>query len=290
MAERVPDELHLTAQAAGAFVAAEQAARVATLQAQTEDLQRLADLWSRDYSNATAELRKVIGFVDNPQGILGGPGTKHGEIAEQVEVAVRNARDYMAHVKPSAVIDSVRRTGPVDYVIDGVDVQSKFINGTRNTLDHVLDHAHKYQAFDGIYHIPRDQYEQALRVRAGEPVDLSGRTQQAILRKISEVESSTGRPFGETVRPSVSNYGDVQIGPRAALGPDAPEGPIHETMRRHQEEVEGAHRAQREELGERDAVNRAAAGPSLAGAAQAASIPLCQGSCRLGSARARQLS
>ncbi|MCB9585074.1 MAG: hypothetical protein H6718_06735 [Polyangiaceae bacterium] len=277
MPDNIPDEPHLTAQAAAAFVAQEQAQRAATLQTQTGDLHRLADLWSKDYADATTELQKVVEFVKNPQGILGNPGTKHGEVAEQVEVAVRNARDYMAHLKPSAAIDVVHRTGPVDYVIDGVDVQSKFINGTRNTLDHILDHAHKYEAFDGVYHIPRDQYAEALSVRAGESTELGTRAQQALLRKISEVEASTGRPFEEVVRPGVSSYRDVQLGPRAVLGPNAPEGPVHDTMRRHQEEVDRSRRAQQQDLRDRDAANRAAAEPSLAGAAQAAAMGAAAG-------------
>lgn len=277
MTDRVPDELHLTAQVAAAFVDADQAGRAALRQEQTQELGRLAALWSKDYTDATAELRKVLDFVDNPSGILGSPTTKHGEVAEQVEVAVRNARDLMAHLAPSAVIDEVQRTGPVDYVIDGVDVQSKFINGTRNTLDHVLDFAHRYSDFEGFYHIPRDQYEEALRVRAGEAVDLGTRAQQAILRKISEVELTTGRSFDEVVRPSVSTYREVQIGPRAAFGPEAPEGPIHDTMRRHQEGVEEARRAQQQELRDRDAASRAAAEPSLAGAGQAAALGAAAG-------------
>lgn len=38
---------------------------------------------------------KVRDFIASPNTILGSTGTKHGEIAEQVEVGVRNARQAL---------------------------------------------------------------------------------------------------------------------------------------------------------------------------------------------------
>jgi hypothetical protein len=77
--------------------------------------------------------------------------TKHGEIAEQVEVGVRNARQAIERVQDvsdlSATFDGVGRTAPADYMIDGVDVESKFINGVNNNLNHVLQHMETYPNF-----------------------------------------------------------------------------------------------------------------------------------------------
>ncbi|MCW3596823.1 hypothetical protein, partial [Burkholderia cenocepacia] len=105
-------------------------------------------------------------FIGEPGKILGRMDTKHGEIAEQVEVAVRRARDFLAQVAPGATFDGVGRTAPMDYRIDGVDFQSKFINGSSKGLTHVLEHMGKYKAFanGGVYHIPKDQHAQILDV------------------------------------------------------------------------------------------------------------------------------
>ena len=100
-------------------------------------------------------------FVSSPENILGNMQTKHGEIAEHVEVEIRNGRDILNHIKPTATFEGVGRTAPEDYIIDGVQVQSKYIAGASKSLDHVLEHLHKYPGFtdNGFYHIPKDQYE-----------------------------------------------------------------------------------------------------------------------------------
>ena len=75
-----------------------------------------------------------------------------------MHVGVSRARDLIYSRAPSATFDGVPRTGLVDYRVDGVDIQSKYYNGLRNTLDGVASHATKYQDFagkHGRYHIPR---------------------------------------------------------------------------------------------------------------------------------------
>ena len=99
----------------------------------------------------------------------------------------------------------VGRTAPADYSIDGIDVQSKFYNGARNSLDGILNHLEKYPNFasaDGYYHIPKDQYEVIQRLLSGEDVEeFSEKTVRAILAKIEEIESRVGRPFLNIVNP-----------------------------------------------------------------------------------------
>lgn len=102
---------------------------------------------------AIQEVDKVRDFLATPENILGNTSTKHGEIAEQVEVGIRNAKSLLNSSTPGATFEGVGRTAPEDYLINGVQVQSKFINGAGNTLDHVLDHMKKYDNFgrDGSF-------------------------------------------------------------------------------------------------------------------------------------------
>lgn len=180
--------------------------------------QLAAELSNQDraFFAAVQEVDKARDFLDSPEKILGNASTKHGEIAEQVEVGIRNAKSLLNSTTPRATFEGVGRTAPEDYLIDGVQVQSKFINGTGNTLDHVLDHMNKYKNFgrDGsYYHIPKDQYEIIQKILKGEHVEgIASRTVQKIQEKAQEIEQLSGHPFSHTVRPAESNYADVQIG------------------------------------------------------------------------------
>lgn len=106
----------------------------------------------------------VRDFVGSPEHILGNPKTKHGEIAENVDVWFHNADQIMHNQKADATFEGVGRTVAADYKVHGVDVQSKYINGANNSLSHVLKHMEdykgNYEAFgkDGYYVIPKDQY------------------------------------------------------------------------------------------------------------------------------------
>ena len=112
-------------------------------------------------------------FVSSPENILGNMQTKHGEIAEHVEVEIRNGRDILNHIKPTATFEGVGRTAPEDYIIDGVQVQAKYIAGAGKSLDHVLEHLQKYPGFtdNGFYNIPKDQYELLEKVYNGENIE-----------------------------------------------------------------------------------------------------------------------
>lgn len=186
------------------------------------------------FRRALSEVDNIRRFVGEPEHILGRANTKHGEIAEHVEVGIRNARDYLRQRFPTATFDGVGRNAREDYLVDGVAVQSKFINGANNSLDHVLKHLGKYESFgrDGsYYHIPKDQHELVAKILRGEDVsEFSSRTVRAIETKIREVENLTGRPFGEVVRPGISKYAEVM------------RGKIHETLDGHEDTLRGENR------------------------------------------------
>ncbi|NJN00160.1 MAG: hypothetical protein HC793_00280 [Aquincola sp.] len=167
------------------------------------------------FIEALDAMEQVRNFVSHPGNILGSTVTKHGEIAEAVEVGVRRAKDLIDGIPVSAEFGELSRTGPADYLIDGVEVQSKFINSTNDGLRHVLEHLRQYPQFasDGrYYHIPSEQHEQILKVLGGESGELNQRSVSAILEKVRTLESQSGRPFVDLVRPSESTYADVQLG------------------------------------------------------------------------------
>lgn len=257
MSERpIVSEPHVIAQAAGVFVAADVAARAAF---------EAADLARQDAAMAAAmrEVDRVRDFIGSPEHILGNPHTKHGEIAEQVEVGVRNAQRILEGLKPTVSNDGLPRNGPIDYVIDGVDVQSKFINGEAKTLKHVLEHMHKYPNFSrngAYYHIPKDYFEVIEKALKGDShTGLSEKTMRGIAERAREIHRLSGQgDFGTVVRPGISNYADVQ------------QGRVHSTLEHHESELSKRNEDLKSDIHTRH-------GPSLAGAAQAASAGAAAG-------------
>lgn len=177
----------------------------------------LAKIATQDiaFGKAVEQIDQVRTFLGRPENILGSALTKHGEIAEQVEVGVRNARAALSQQEMTATFDGVGRTAATDYLIDGVDVQSKFINGINNNLSHVLDHMEKYSNFgrDGsYYHIPKDTHETISRIMEGDNCGLADQTANAIRDKVQQIEQQSGQSFHAVVQPGISDYADVQQG------------------------------------------------------------------------------
>jgi len=173
-------------------------------------------LKSQDYQFLQAlknvdEIKKVI---SQPQNILGSSSTKHGEIAEQVDVYINNARKVLEGNSPNAYLDS-NRIGPIDYHIENTAIQSKYINGLNNTLSHVKDHIAKYPAFaeDGVYRIPKDFLGQLKELQStGKIEGLSPRSIRAIETKLSEITEMTGKSPSELIQAGEATYGEVQLG------------------------------------------------------------------------------
>lgn len=206
--------------------------------------------------HAVEQIGKVRVFLESPEKILGNPLTKHGEIAEQVEVGIRNARSLIEQKGFVATFDFVGRTAPEDYLLDGVAVQSKFINGANSGLEHVLDHMDKYKDFgrDGSYYqIPKDQYETITRVMNGDHGQLSEKSTNAIMDKVTKIERACGKPFEDVVKPSVQNYADPQ------------QGKVFETLDNEQARLVERNEQRKDQILSEN-------GPSLVGAAQAAAI------------------
>lgn len=190
-------------------------------------------------ADATDVMQTIHEFIDKPGNILGSHATKHGEIAEVVDVGIRRARDLIAGRPESADFGAIGRNAPADYFINGQEVQSKFINGTSKGLQHVIDHLEQYKHFgrDGsFYIIPKNQHEQILRVLNGDIDGMSKRTVDSVLEKVRVIQDETGKSFQEAVRPSVSTYAEVQ------------QGQIDNTLKKHEDGLSERYAERKEQI------------------------------------------
>lgn len=179
-----------------------------------------------NFETALKHMIKMRQFLSKPKNILGSEQTKHGEVAEHLEVNVRNAWAALKGQSEVATFDGVARTAPEDFILDSIKYQSKFINGSNNTLKHILNHYGKYQDGSMNYSIPKDQYEIIKAIKSGQaPSNLNDKSIRAILQKVEEIERQTGRSFQEVVKPSVSNYSEAQL------------GRVGETVLKHQDQI-----------------------------------------------------
>lgn len=134
-------------------------------QARLDELVAKLNQQDINLEEALGELEEIKEFIGDPAHILGSATTKHGEIAEHMQVNFSNARRAIQGLDKNHSFDGVGRTAPEDYLRDGQQVQSKFYNGLRNTFfgKHALsEHLETYPDFvknGGAYDIPKDQYE-----------------------------------------------------------------------------------------------------------------------------------
>lgn len=241
---------HIAAQVAAAWASFDAASR-------GRDLADALTSQDKAFLGALREMQVVRNFVGTPESILGSATTKHGEIAEQVHVGFRRALDALHGRVPTATFDGVGRFDPVDYRDAGLDIQSKYYNGLRNTLDGISEHAARYPGFatgEGRYHIPRDQYQQLEQLNQNGRIEgLSDRSTNVIRGRLDSLEQSTSRPGGELIQPGETTYREVQ------------QGRVHETIRDREDTLAG----RSEELKDSARVEHSA---SLAGLGQAAAI------------------
>lgn len=201
------------------------------LKNETISAQDKAFLFAKD------QIDKVREELTRPENILGSDKTKHGEIAEKIEISIRNAREAIeqkvnVNEAFSATFEGVGRTAPEDYIIDGVQVQSKFINGINNNLEHVIKHMEKYEYFgrdESYYHIPKDSHNEIMKIYNNENTEgISQKTIEAIRNKIETIESESGKKFIDVVKAGESDYSEVQMN-TASETLNQKENEIHKT-------------------------------------------------------------
>ncbi|MBH2037582.1 MAG: hypothetical protein I8H73_32365 [Pseudomonadales bacterium] len=186
------------------------------------ELSRLTQhvLQDQRLEDAFSHMANVRAFLLDPETILGSGKSKHGEIAEHIEVGLRNARAVIDGLEPPASFRDpvtgieVGRISPIDFFLGEQAIQVKFYNGLWGNLNACLTHMSDYPdlAKTAGYLLPSDRYEQIIRVINGDTGDLNPKTINAILEMVKEIEAATGRPFAEAVQSSVSTYPSVQLG------------------------------------------------------------------------------
>lgn len=169
---------------------------------------------------ALKELDELKKFLGDPAHILGNDATKHGEIAEHMQVNIANARRAIRGLAKNHTFKGVGRTAPEDYIRNGNQVQSKFYNGLKQTLfnHHGLeDHLKKYPDFvknGGSYDIPKDQYEKLVKLLddyKNNPSNLST-ADYRLAKRIDEFLKTYNLKLGKDIHASVVNYSDTQKG------------------------------------------------------------------------------
>lgn len=226
----------------------------------------LARLTAQDINleQALTELQKFKNFVGNPAHILGNEATKHGEIAENAQVFISNARKLIEGLPKEYSFDGVGRTAPEDYLKAGQLVQSKFLNGIKATLNGnggasgIKQHIEKYPWFvknGGSYDIPKDQYNEIMRVlglRESSPTLLS-REDWRLLEAIDAFERDTGLRVSKDVHPAVVKYDEVQ------------QGAVNKTIKREEAQIRETDQQRRDSAYE-------ASKPTLKQGAQATAV------------------
>lgn len=173
----------------------------------------------RNLEDALRELGELKAFIADPEHILGSALSKHGEIAEHMQVNISNARSAIEGLAKEYTFDGVGRTAPEDYLKAGQQIQSKFYNGLKQTLfNHhgLADHMQMYPDFvlnGGSYDIPKDQYEEMLRILdtfKKQPSQLST-SDYMLAKKIDEFLNENGLELGKDIKPAVVDYKQVQM-------------------------------------------------------------------------------
>lgn len=189
-------------------------------QARLDELIQRLNQQDTNLEEALTELEELKKFLGDPSHILGNEFTKHGEIAEHMQVNFENARRAIQGLNKNHTFDGVGRTAPEDYIRNGQPVQSKFYNGLKQTFfnKHALaEHLETYPDFiknGGSYDIPKDQYEKLVELLdkyKNEPSKLS-KADFNLAKRIDDFLQSNGLEIGKDINPSVVDYSEVQKG------------------------------------------------------------------------------
>lgn len=175
-------------------------------------------LTNQDFNleKSLAELQKIKEFISSPEHILGNPLSKHGEIAENFQVYFSNAIKIVNGEKAEYTFDDVGRLDLVDYIKNGMPVQSKFYHEYAKTFKAVCNHLNTYKDFlenGGTYDIPKNQYESIVDILyRGDNAKSSLSTHDYnLFKNIREWENTNNVKFNDVIKPAVVNYDDVQI-------------------------------------------------------------------------------
>ncbi len=197
------------------------------------------------FEKALTELSKAREFLTNPNHILGSDRTKHGEIAEQLEVNIRNAYVALKGQQNIASFDGIARTAPVDFKINDVEYQSKFYNGINSTLSAIENHMKKYPDKKMDYIIPKDQKK--IMENSLNNIETPGYRLSSMINlknKIEGLEFESGRNINKIVKPSLFDYDEVQ------------KGKASETVGKHSDKIIDSHYEKIENIKKNDKLKK----------------------------------
>lgn len=189
-------------------------------------------------------LNEVKMFIADPSHILGSIATKHGEVAEHMQVAFSNADAAILGQRPSHTFEGVGRLAMEDYLRDGQMIQSKFHNGVKGTFRAVRDHFDTYPSYvndGGTYDIPRDQYDKLIDIytRGENSRSSLSNSEETLFKAMKSWESDKSLQIKDVIKPAVVGYDEVQLGV-ANQTIDNKENQIHETDKRLRQEATDA--------------------------------------------------
>ena len=221
-------------------------------QMRADELIRNNLLQDVNLEKALRELKEAREFLAHPSTILGNDSTKFGEVAEHLEVAFKNADNLILGSPATATFDGVGRTDCVDFLIDGLPVQSKFVQ-YHKSVDAVINHLKQYPDFlktNGSYIIPKDYYNEVVEWLKLSPEELNkltkaeqGDVARTVVEKIKQFEKDNNVKFIDVVKPSQNNYADVQYNPN-----DIENSPAMDTIDNKEQEINETDEVQREKF------------------------------------------
>lgn len=169
-------------------------------------------------SKAKREFDDIRTLVNNPERIQGNPKTKHGIIAEHVEVGFNNADRHVRGELPTHRKE-VDLKSPIDYYNEEKPIQSKF-HANNNSINACCEHLEANPDFvkqGGAYDIPYGDYERAkkwLELSDEElhkiPYSENRRKIVRIVEMLRKLEKEQGKSFEEVFNPAQVDYNDIQ--------------------------------------------------------------------------------
>lgn len=182
-----------------------------------ENLLDKLSLQDCNLEKAVKALDEIKRFIAEPDHILGSLATKHGEVAEHIQVGFANAEAVIQGQAPNHTFEGVGRLAMEDYLRNGQMIQSKFYNGVKGTFQAVCNHFSHYPSFigdGGVYDIPRDQYEKLMDIYTrGETARSSlMRSEETLFKAMKAWEADNSVQIRDVIKPAVVGYDDVQLG------------------------------------------------------------------------------
>lgn len=181
-----------------------------------EDMIQQLARQDKNFENALQQLNELKIFIGDPEHILGSYLTKHGEIAEHVQVRFCNADKLLVGKAANHTFEGVGRTAMEDYLRNGKMIQSKFYNGVKGTFNAIVTHLKSYPYFikkGGSYDIPRDQYESLIDIyNRGQTARSSlSRSEETLFKHMIAWENEQDVKICDVVHPTQVDYKDVQL-------------------------------------------------------------------------------